>query len=98
MAIPANDSYTFTGASTAYQPAPNIATTDPTCFCTGTRIRTLAEAWQSRRFASGDVVVTASGGHRPVQWIGHRTIERLTLEQRPVRILAGRVRQRSART
>ena len=89
MAIPANDSYTFTGASTAYQPSANIATTDPTCFCTGTRIRTPSGTAAVEALRVGDVVVTASGGHRPVQWIGHRTIERLTLEQRPVRILAG---------
>ena len=74
MAIPANDSYTFTGASSTYTPAATIATTDPTCFCTGTAIRTVDGDVAVEALRVGDRVVTASGGTRVIRWIGRRTL------------------------
>ena len=44
------------------------------CFATGTLIRTDRGDVEVERLAVGDLVVTASGAHRPIRWLGHRTI------------------------
>ena len=67
-----------------------------TCFAAGTRI-SIARGGAIVEIAVetltvGDFVVTASGAHRPIRWLGHRTVDcrRHTrpLEAQPVRITA----------
>ena len=45
------------------------------CFCTGTLIRTARDGVEAdvavEALRVGDMVVTASGAHRPIRWIGH---------------------------
>ncbi|KQT57040.1 hypothetical protein ASG52_02900 [Methylobacterium sp. Leaf456] len=56
----------------------NISAPDsPTivCFASGTRIRTPKGEVRVEELSVGDTVVTASGAHRPIRWIGHRTID-----------------------
>ena len=49
------------------------------CFAAGTRIRTMSPdgirdtAVEALRL--GDLAVTSGGGHRPIRWLGHRTID-----------------------
>ena len=68
-----------------------INTTTPfvACFSSGTLIRTARGDVAVEHLAVGDLVVTASGAHRPIHWLGHRTIERPAFEQYPIRTLAG---------
>ncbi|MCP1551653.1 MULTISPECIES: Hint domain-containing protein [Methylorubrum] len=61
-----------------------IADPNPVCFVSGTLIETTRGAVAVEDLAPGDVAVTASGGRRPIVWIGHRTVE-----AQPVRISAG---------
>ena len=53
-------------------------TTVIVCFCTGTLIRTARDGRELdvavEALAVGDLVVTASGEHRPIRWIGHRNV------------------------
>ena len=44
----------------------------PTCYCPGTLIRTVRGDVAVEHLAIGNLVVTASGAHRPIRWIGHR--------------------------
>lgn len=46
----------------------------PVCFAAGTQILTIAGEVPVERLGAGDVVVTASGHHRPIRWIGSRTM------------------------
>ena len=46
-----------------------------TCFASGTLIRTATGDVAVEDLAVGDLVVTASGAHRPITWLGHRTVE-----------------------
>ncbi len=50
-----------------------------TCFATGTRIRVLRDGAPAdiavEHLAVGDIAVTAAGAHRPIRWIGSRTID-----------------------
>jgi hypothetical protein len=45
------------------------------CFATGTRIATLRGAVAVEALAVGDIVTTASGGERPIRWLGHRRLD-----------------------
>ena len=63
------------------------------CYCTGTRIRTTRGDVAVENLAVGDLAITASGGHRPITWIGHRDIDcgaaPVPSDAWPVRIRAG---------
>ncbi|MFE1599386.1 Hint domain-containing protein [Methylobacterium sp. ID0610] len=69
------------------------------CFVTGTRIRVARNRGEAEvpveELRVGDGVVTASGEHRPVRWIGHRTVACTTSadpnDAWPVRIKAGAI-------
>ena len=64
----------------------------PVCFTSGTLIRTRRGDVPVEHLAVGDVAVTASGGQRPIRWIGHTTLDGCGREFRavqPVRIAAG---------
>ncbi len=45
------------------------------CFCSGTLIRTIRGDVAVEELSVGDIVVTASGAHRPIRWIGHRKVD-----------------------
>jgi hypothetical protein len=69
------------------------------CFVTGTRIRVVRNRGEAEipveDLCVGDCVVTSSGEHRPIRWIGHRTVACSTAadpnEVWPVRIKAGAI-------
>ncbi|KQQ26187.1 hypothetical protein ASF53_21335 [Methylobacterium sp. Leaf123] len=60
----------------------------PVCFTTGTLIRTMHGDVPIEELALHDRVVTASGGLRPIVWIGQREVK-CTPHTAPVRVLAG---------
>ena len=92
---------TFSGSGSIFAPTVNgtiFTTTDLNvnpnpCFVTGTRIVTTRGAVAVEALAVGDRVVTASGGQRPITWIGHRDLDlsnHLNPEMaRPLRVTAG---------
>ena len=45
------------------------------CFAQGTRIATTRGDLSVEELAVGDLVVTSSGEHRPIRWLGHRNID-----------------------
>ena len=51
--------------------------TDVVCYCTGTLIRAVCDGAEVdvavEHLAIGDLAVTASGAHRPIRWLGHRS-------------------------
>ena len=63
------------------------------CFASGTLIRTARGDVPVEALAIGDRVITASGKHRPITWIGHREVDctaaAVPSEDWPVRIRAG---------
>ncbi|BAU92441.1 triple helix repeat-containing collagen [Methylorubrum populi] len=65
----------------------------PVCFTTGTLIRTSRGDVAVEDLQVGDIAVTASGGLRPITWIGHRAMKAagaaLPFHQQPVRVRAG---------
>ena len=75
---------TFTGTAISAGPAP--------CFATGTRILTPRGEVAVEALRVGDTVVTRSGAHRPVVWLGHRRVDcrgdARPHDVRPVRIAA----------
>jgi hypothetical protein len=73
-------------------PINTTATAAPVCFAAGTQILTPRGEVTVETLEIGDEVVTASGAHRPITWIGHRdmALERQSAAQ-PIRIKAGAV-------
>jgi hypothetical protein len=67
--------------------SPNIV-----CFLQGSRILTARGDVAVERLRLGDLVVTASGAHRPIKWLGHRAVDCRRHERRsdvlPVRVSA----------
>lgn len=63
------------------------------CFTTGTAIRTTRGDVPVEALRVGDTAVTATGAHRPIRWIGRRTLDCAGHPQpasvRPVRVAAG---------
>lgn len=86
-----------TGAVDTLTNVQNIAFATPVCFTTGTRFRVVRDAHELEvpveALRVGDVAVTATGGRRPIRWIGRREIVPAECaapsEQWPVRIRAG---------
>ena len=62
------------------------------CFASGTLIRTARGDQAIEDLAIGDLVVTASGAHRPIRWLGHRSVNcrqhPRPHEAMPVRVVA----------
>jgi hypothetical protein len=65
------------------------------CYCPGTLILTARGEVAVERLAVGDLVVTASGHKKPIQWIGHRDVDCARHPEPekvwPVRIAAGAI-------
>ena len=51
------------------------------CLLAGTAIATPEAERPVETLAPGDLVLTASGASRPVVWVGHRTVERVSLRE-----------------
>ena len=70
-----------------------IAFVGPPCYVQGTQIQTSRGPVAVEHLTAGDLAITASGGKRPVVWIGHRTIDLIRHPEpmlaRPVRVAAG---------
>ena len=47
----------------------------PVCFAAGTTIRTPRRNVAVEHLVIGDLVVTASGAHRAIRWLGHRVVD-----------------------
>jgi hypothetical protein len=76
--VAVGDTFTIpsTGSTTSTAFVPNPAfETDPTCFVSGTMIRTVDGDVAVEALRVGDLVVTSSGAHRPIRWLGHRTLD-----------------------
>jgi hypothetical protein len=61
------------------------------CFAEGTRVATPNGTLAVESLVAGDLVLTASGEHRPVRWIGYRTID-LTRHPAPERVQPIRIK------
>ena len=56
-------------------PATVTSTNTTVCFCTGTLISTTRGDVAVETLTVGDVVMTSSGEHRSLKWIGHREVD-----------------------
>ncbi len=73
-----------------------LITDSMVCYCSGTRIRVVRGSGVAdiavEHLVVGDLAVTASGEHRPIRWLGHRSIDcrrhPRPQEAMPVRIAA----------
>lgn len=73
-----NDTYDTQANPASQQSQPVSSTVNSTsdstvCFAQGTRIATIRGDVAVEELAIGDVVVTASGAHRPIRWLGRRS-------------------------
>jgi hypothetical protein len=57
---------------TAYTNSNDSVVNNALCFCPGTLILTRHGEVRVEDLAIGDILITASGGHRPIKWIGRR--------------------------
>ena len=92
-----SQTFTFTGATAGHlvqsiDAGGGEALSYVACYCPGTLILTDHGEVAVEDLAVGDLVVTASGGQRPIVWLGHRTLPCHTHPNRravlPVRISA----------
>ncbi|HEY8063618.1 MAG TPA: Hint domain-containing protein [Methylosinus sp.] len=82
-----------TGATSSNYYAANASlpvTSVVACYCAGTRIRTARGDVPVEALVVGDLVVTASGAHKPIRWLGHSEVDcaDAPAKIRPVRIAA----------
>ena len=61
-----------------------------TCYVSGTMILTSRGDCAVEDLAAGDIAVTASGAHRPIRWVGHRTIN-CDRHPRPAEVMPVRI-------
>jgi hypothetical protein len=81
--------YTLTDYNATTFDTNTSLTVTPVCFTSGTSIRTARGDVAVEDLEVGDMVLTASGLARPIVWIGCKRVERPSVEQQPVRVLAG---------
>lgn len=81
------------GAFSASDSSTTVNATDVACFCPGTLILTDRGDIPVEALGIGDVVVTASGAHRRIKWVGRRSYLRRFAARNPavapVRLRAG---------
>ena len=71
---------TFTSASVnglnlgVFQSTSGTITASPPCLASGTLVRTALGDVAVETLQVGDLVVTSSGEHRPIRWLGHRKV------------------------
>lgn len=70
--ITVDDNYNTSGNGSVTFTA---VTLDPPCYCRGARILTERGQVAVEALAIGGLVVTATGGRRPIRWIGHRSLD-----------------------
>ena len=72
--------------------APTLLNTDAPCFCAGTMVATDTGEAAVEDLSVGDTVLTVSGEHRPIRWIGRRIVATRFADpigSMPIRIKAG---------
>jgi hypothetical protein len=94
-----NISGSYLGVTLSGEVTASLDVTDPSaaaalaCYAAGTRIATPAGARAIETLVAGDLVMTASGGTRPVVWVGHRDVDcgrhPVPADMWPVRVCAG---------
>ena len=71
----ANAAQTISGQNTGAGKVQVAFVSNAICYCTGTLIRTARGEVAVEDLRVGDLAVTASGAHRPIRWLGHRTLD-----------------------
>ena len=92
--VTVGSTYALTSGGSSQFQFNSAYTTDPTCFVTSTRIRTVQGDVAVEELRVGDRAVTASGVVRRITWIGHRDLagdfgHALPHKQQPIRIRQG---------